>query len=274
MSAEDLSAPFALGSFSTAGCVPFPAVVQGDRVLALFAINAFSGETGVYLSGTGSLAEFVENWNANLDGVERFLATRSAANHAPWERVTHLRTHAPLPQPRQILCTGANYRQHVLDHAVDFGGGVSDVGKSAEERLEEARRKIDERAANGTPYAFSKLPSTVIGPHDKVTLPSDVEKVDWELELAVVIGRAARRVHRSEALQYVAGYMLANDVTARDRLYRPDMRTIASDWLSSKSPPTFLPMGPYLVPARFVDEPQQLRMTLSLNGQTMLLPLT
>ena len=70
-------------------------------------------------------------------------------------------------------------------------------------------------------------------------------------------------------MDYVAGYTIANDVTARDRLYRPDMRTIASDWLSSKSPPSFLPLGPYLVPARFVPQPQALRITLALNGQTM-----
>lgn len=261
--------PYALGTFSCAGCAPFPALVREGRALALAAIQRSSHGTGVHLQGIGSLGEFLESWQFNLQGIDRFLSFSDAVRDAPWVPVSHLRTHAPLPQPRQILCTGANYRQHVLDHAADFGGGVNDGGKSAEERLEEARRKIDERAANGTPYAFAKLPSAVVGPDDSIVLPHDVEKPDWELELAVVIGRPARRVPRAQAMDFVAGYMVANDITARDRLYRPDMRTIASDWLSSKSPPTFLPMGPYLVPATFIGDPSHLHMTLTLNGQTM-----
>lgn len=269
MTSSVASWPYAFGTFSVAGCAPFPALVRDGRALALAAIHRTSTITGAHLSGAGSLAEFIENWSANLQGIDRFLASETAVHAAPWAPLGQLRTHAPLPQPRQILCTGANYRQHVLDHAADFGGGANDGGKSAQERLEEARRKIDERAANGTPYAFAKLPSAVIGPQDDVVLPHDVDKPDWELELAVVIGRPARRVSRHDAMGHVAGYMVANDITARDRLYRPDMRTIASDWLSSKSPPTFLPMGPYLVPAGFVGDPSKLHMTLALNGQTM-----
>jgi 2,4-diketo-3-deoxy-L-fuconate hydrolase len=259
---------FALGTFSIAGCTPFAAVVRDDKALALEAVQRWRHRMDVRLTATATLLDFVEDWEANLAGLARFLESEPEESRNDWVPVQVLRTHAPL-SPRQVLCTGANYRQHVMDHAADFGGGANDAGTTAEERREEARRKIEHRAAHGTPYAFAKLPSAIIGPFDPIRLPSDITQPDWELELAVVIARPARHVRREDAMRYVAGYTVANDVTARDRLYRPDMRTIASDWLSSKSPPTFLPMGPYLVPSRFVPDPGQLRITLELNGQTM-----
>lgn len=263
-----MSATFALGTFSIAGCQPFGAIVRDDRVLALSALNRWQQQTGIRLADSATVLDFVEDWDANVEKVLRFLQHEPEACRSLWTPSATLHTHAPLV-PRQVLCTGANYRQHVMDHAADFGGGANDGGKSADERREEARRKIDERAAHGLPYAFAKLPSAVIGPYDPVALPKDIDKPDWELELAVVIGRPARHVRRDDAMRYVAGYTIANDITARDRLYRPDMRTIASDWLSAKSPPTFLPLGPHLVPARFVPQPQDLRIQLDVNGQTM-----
>lgn len=99
--------------------------------------------------------------------------------------------------------------------------------------------------------------------------PADTTQADWELELGVIIGRAARHVSRTEALSYVAGYTIVNDLTSRDKVYRADMKAIGTDWLLSKSSPSFLPMGPYLVPAAFVSDPQQLHLTLKLNGQVM-----
>lgn len=260
--------PFALATLSVAGCPPFPAIVRDETALALAVINRAAHATGLRVHGDHSLLDFLDDWDHNLEVVTRFLATQPARDASAWTPLSQLRIHAPL-LPRQVLCTGANYRQHVMDHAADFGGGAQDGGTTAEQRREEARRKIDERARTGLPYAFAKLPSAVIGPHDAVRLPSDIEKPDWELELAVVISRPARHVRREDAMQYVAGYTIANDVTARDRLYRPDMRTIASDWLSSKSPPGFLPLGPFLVPARAVPDPSALRLTLTLNGETM-----
>lgn len=260
---------FSLGTFSAAGCAPFPAVVRDNRALALHAINRWREQTGAYLTGVHDLVGFIDNWVPNIAALECFLDNEPGASRAAWADVSDLKVHAPLVSARQILCVGANYRQHVLDHAADFGGGNNDSGTTAEERREEAQRKIDERAANGLPYAFSKLPSAMVGPYDNICLPADVVKPDWELELAVVMARPARHVRREEAMALIAGYMVANDLTARDRLYRPDMRTIASDWLSSKSVPTFMPSGPYLVPAAFVGDPHTLHLTLELNGIVM-----
>src|SRR5260370_37647621 len=140
---------------------------------------------------------------------------------------------------------------------------------SLEERRAYAEQMMDERIASGWPYVFTKILSAMTGPYDPVVLPADSAQADWELELAVIIGRAARHVPRTEALKYVAGYTVVNDLTSRDKVYRPDLKAIGTDWLLSKSPPSFLPMGPYLVPAAFVPDPQQLHLTLKLNGQVM-----
>jgi 2,4-diketo-3-deoxy-L-fuconate hydrolase len=93
--------------------------------------------------------------------------------------------------------------------------------------------------------------------------------MDWELELGLVIGRRARFVSRAEALQYVAGYMVVNDLTIRERVNRKDAKEMGMDWVAAKCAPTALPTGPYLVPARFVGDPQQLHLTLRHNGRTM-----
>jgi len=137
---------------------------------------------------------------------------------------------------------------------------------AAEKRHAEAARMMDERAARGDPYAFSKLPSCVIGSGEPVVLPYDVDKPDWELELAVVIGASAHRVSRADAMRYVAGFSIANDITARERIFRPDLPDLASDFLAGKSAPTFLPFGPWITPREFVDY-EDLTITLSLNGE-------
>ena len=128
---------------------------------------------------------------------------------------------------------------------------------------------MDERAASGRAFVFSKLPSAVTGPYDPIVIPFDVKKPDWELELAAVIGKPCRRVAAADALDYVAGYTIANDITARDMLRRGDVGTLGADWLAAKSSPTFLPIGPYLTPSHFVADPQQLHITLRLNGEVM-----
>jgi len=262
---------FALGTFSIAGCAPFAGLVRADKVIALHALNAASEQTGMYLSGADSMQTLLENWPRNFAALEHLEAlfqgdalSRLQEQFVP---VSQLRVHAPNPTPRQIFCTGANYRQHVLDLAFDTDESAPDM--SAEQRMAISRQKIDERAATGIPYAFIKLPSAITGPYDAVFLPEGIEKPDWELELAVVIGRRTRYVSRQEAMQCIAGYTIGNDISARDRLYRKDLRTIGTDWMSCKSPPSFLPMGPYLVPAAFVPDPGHLRLKLDLNGQTM-----
>lgn len=127
---------------------------------------------------------------------------------------------------------------------------------------------MDQRAANALPYCFTKLPTSIAGPVDPLELPRDAVKIDWECELAVVIGRPARHVSVADAADYIAGYAVVNDITARDLVFRRDVKAMGTDWLSAKSQPGFTPFGPYIVPAEFVD-PYALTITLSVNGRVM-----
>ena len=113
------------------------------------------------------------------------------------------------------------------------------------------------------------MPTAVAGVDAALTLPHYSEKHDWELELAAVIGRRAFRVSREQALEYVAGYTIVNDVSTRDLVFRKDMKEIGTDWFRSKNAPGFLPTGPFIVPAAFVGDPAALTVTLELNGQVM-----
>jgi 2,4-didehydro-3-deoxy-L-rhamnonate hydrolase len=175
---------------------------------------------------------------------------------------------API-MPRQILCAGANYRKHVIDILIDHPASGSDPSWTVDERRRRAEKIMDHRAAHGQPFAFVKAQSAVLGPFDDLSIPADSTELDWELELGVVIGKAARRVDRRNALDHVAGYVICNDISARDHISRPDFPSLGLDFLAGKSGPGFLPMGPTIVPAQFVPCPQNLMLTLRLNGELM-----
>ena len=96
---------------------------------------------------------------------------------------------------------------------------------------------MDDRAANGEPYFFIGLPACVVGDDVPLVLPAYSDVHDWELELAVVIGREAFRVSREDALDHVAGYTIVNDITTRDLVFRKDMKEIGTDWYRAKNAP-------------------------------------
>jgi 2-keto-4-pentenoate hydratase/2-oxohepta-3-ene-1,7-dioic acid hydratase in catechol pathway len=145
----------------------------------------------------------------------------------------------------RIFCAAANY----LEHAEEMGTALA--GK-----------------ANSRPYMFMKPDTSIIGHNAAINIPKASSQVDWEIELGVVIGRAARRVSAARALDYVAGYTVLNDISARDLNVRDDY-PFKVDWLRGKCFDTFAPLGPWLVPASCIDDPQALRMTLSVNGNVM-----
>lgn len=174
--------------------------------------------------------------------------------------------HAPV-EPRQLFQSGANYRQHVIDLELAHRG-PDDPRSEAEARAEIAA-VMDRRAAEDLPYVFTGLPSAITGPYDDVVLPAWAGKPDWELELAVLIGRPAYRVPQAQALDHVAGYTIANDLTDRSTVFRRDMPAIGTDWLRCKNAPGFTPLGPFIVPAEFVANPSDLQVTLKLNGEVM-----
>jgi 2-keto-4-pentenoate hydratase/2-oxohepta-3-ene-1,7-dioic acid hydratase in catechol pathway len=169
--------------------------------------------------------------------------------------------------PRQVLQTGANYRTHVIDLVA--AGRAKNDPRPIEELRAWAADMMDTRAREGIPYFFIGLPAAVVGDDVDLVLPSYSDQHDWELELAVVIGREAYRVDREHAMDHVAGYTIVNDVTTRDLVFREDMKEIGTDWYRGKNAPGFLPTGPFLVPAPFVAEPGNLHLQLTLNGDTM-----
>lgn len=147
-----------------------------------------------------------------------------------------LRIGAPIARPGKIVCIGLNYS----DHAAESGADVP-----------------------AEPVVFMKASNTLIGPYDEVLVPRDSVKTDWEVELAVVIGKRARYLEsRQEALDAVAGYAVANDVSEREfQLER------GGQWDKGKSCETFNPMGPWLVTADEVGDPQALPLRLWVNGE-------
>ncbi len=194
-------------------------------------------------------------------------AERMGANPGKLIHRKELATLAPV-RPRQIICSGANYRKHVLEIMANQTM-TSDALVEPEQRRRTAERMMDHRATHGQPYAFIKPVSTVLDPFERLIVPADSAQLDWELELGVVIGRPAYRVSRERAADHVAGYVVVNDITARDHLARPDFPSLGLDWVAGKSGPGFLPIGPVIVPAAFVQDPQALMITLKLNGQIM-----
>ncbi|KUL62825.1 fumarylacetoacetate hydrolase family protein [Streptomyces sp. NRRL S-1521] len=246
--------PFALGTLSAPHGPPFPALVSPDgHVRALR--HTFGG-------GRPTVRHLLERWDEVLPRLHELAADGSA----PRRPLDDFRVHAPV-EPRQVLQSGANYRQHVIDLHVTHRAPGDDRPEA--ERRAEAAELMDRRAAQDLPYVFIGLPSAIAGPYDDVVLPGWAEQPDWELELAAVIGRPAHRVSVDDAPGHVAGYTIANDLTDRATVFRRDMPQIGADWLRSKNAPGFTPLGPWIVPSGAIADPGDLRLTLRLNGETM-----
>jgi 2-keto-4-pentenoate hydratase/2-oxohepta-3-ene-1,7-dioic acid hydratase in catechol pathway len=243
---------FALGTFD-GGQEPFAGLVLSDDA--------------VHPLGAGTtVRRLVDRWEEELPGLQR-LADRVAGGHVPYW-LAELRPLPPVLPVGQIFQAGANYRTHVLQllEGAERRGDSSDGWGSAER--EQARRALDDRAANGAPFVFTGCMHAMVGAQEDIVLPTDFTQPDWELELAAVIGRAGRRVPVERALEHVAGYTICNDVTLRDALRRPDVPG-GFDWLAAKNAPTFLPTGPLLVPAVHAGDPMALRIELAVNGRLM-----
>jgi 2,4-didehydro-3-deoxy-L-rhamnonate hydrolase len=172
-------------------------------------------------------------------------------------------------RPGQVFCTGANYKKHVVGLVMgDPTMRTAEHENLSPEELRQRTEAMMDQRAKALPFVFLKLPSCVVGPRDEVILPKNVEKPDWELELGVVIGKRAHRVTAAEAMHYVAGFAVVNDVTAREHVFRRDGSAIGADWLSGKCFPTFLPFGPMIVPKEQAGDPYDLMITLKVNGKT------
>jgi 2-keto-4-pentenoate hydratase/2-oxohepta-3-ene-1,7-dioic acid hydratase in catechol pathway len=255
---------FKLGTFSNNGGGPFVGLVIGEKIYTLSTVveaaEAQGGGKGP--TTTAGIYEMLADWDANFDAlcaVADFVANDGRGD-ADWDCVatlSDLRVLPPILNPSKMIYAAANY-----------GGHIREMLNAGTARTEEERENmLDRDKARVRPYSFLKAPSSLAGAFDDIVIPPETQKVDWEVELALVIGRTAKRVPAERALDYVAGYMTTNDVTARDAQSRPDWPTLRTDWFTGKSHDTFAPMGPYLVPAAFVPDYRAVQLTLKINGE-------
>jgi len=173
-------------------------------------------------------------------GLQTMQAVAGLANHPKATRyaLAQAKFHAPIVDPRKIICVGLNYR----DHAAESG---SPIPKD--------------------PVLFSKYPTALIGHGETIVLPKVSEEVDYEAELVIVIGKKGRHIAKSNARDYVAGYAVGHDVSARDWQLKKD----GKQWMVGKTFDTFAPVGPMLVTRDEVPDPCNLPIRLKLNGNVM-----
>ena len=143
----------------------------------------------------------------------------------------------PLARPSKIVCVGLNYAKHAKESGMEIPN---------------------------EPVLFFKSTSAIVGPYDPIVIPKGSVKTDWEVELAIVIGKEASYVSKHEALKYVAGYVLHNDVSERSfQLER------SGQWVKGKSSDSFAPIGPFIATSDEIIDPNNLNLWLKLNGETM-----
>ncbi|WP_250904973.1 fumarylacetoacetate hydrolase family protein [Nonomuraea sp. NEAU-A123] len=252
---------FALARFAVAGRPVVGVVVDGT------AYPLGAAPAPEYASVT-SIEELLPEWDTHVDRLHAWAGRLRAGSVATLPITTGTADVLAPTRPAGIFQAAANYRKHVVDLMV-ASPRPEHRDLTEPERRAFATRMMDERAASGTPTVFCGLPSSLSGPYDDVVIPHITEQCDWELELAAVIGRPARYVSRDSALEFVAGYTIVNDITMRDRLYPSGDSARGPDWLACKGAPTFLPVGPLVVPARYVPDPMALTITLRLNDVVM-----
>jgi 2-keto-4-pentenoate hydratase/2-oxohepta-3-ene-1,7-dioic acid hydratase in catechol pathway len=218
---------------------PRAGLLLGDRVVDLkSAVDALKSPAD--FDATSTLA-VVQAW----DRAEPALRAVEASGKAPqsWP-LSEVKLTAPLLYPTNIFCAAANYQDHFR---------------------EMINRDVDKTTIN--PYFFLKVArQTVIGPNQPIRRPRVVNKLDWEAEIAVVIGRPARNVAAAQALDYIAGYTIINDLSARDYIRRADWPALVSDWMWQKSFDTSAPMGPWITPRSEIADPQNLKINTWVNG--------
>lgn len=183
---------------------------------------------------------FGSDWSEEFleaDGISK-LASWLGENASSCPEVSKdVRIGPPIKRPSKLICVGLNY----LLHAKESGMEVPTQ-----------------------PILFMKATSSISGPFDPIIIPKGSQATDWEVELAVVIGKKATYVSEEDAMDYVAGYVLHNDVSERDFQLRH-----GGQWVKGKSADNFAPLGPYLVTKDEVDDPHNLRLWLKLNGKTL-----
>jgi 2-keto-4-pentenoate hydratase/2-oxohepta-3-ene-1,7-dioic acid hydratase in catechol pathway len=189
-------------------------------------------ENGIRYDVSHLVEDYTEEFFTN-DGMARLKKDFNPESAARID--DDIRLGVPVSRPGKIICIGLNYRKHAEESGM---------------------------APPSEPVVFFKATSSLTGPNDQIIIPKNSRKTDWEVELAVVIGKRANYINTDEALDFVAGYVLHNDVSEREfQLER------GGQWVKGKSCDTFSPIGPYLVTPDEIPDPNNLKLWLSVNGK-------
>ena len=255
--------PFKLGTFEIEGEPRIGIVLEDTTIVELNAANRALERNPAYpaIPMPADMRELIGRYEYGLKvrlyEIVNDLVAGKRLTATPRPRYVHdvkqVRVLAPL-MPRKILNAAVNFYSHVNE-----GGTPEEQRKAAAER----------KAKRGVPYLFLKpTEGAVIGNGDNVVLPFGRDRIDWEVELGIVIGRAAKYVPATRAQDYIFGYMVTIDIS--DRGGRPPDSRPGSDWFVGKGHDTFMPMGPWIVPKEFYGDPmKRLRQTLSLGDEKM-----
>lgn len=213
-----------------------------------------------------SVTSLLADWPAHAPALQAVTTSADTARLIDSDgiEVRSLELEAPV-RPGQLFCTIGNYRRQVIQAAEDAAGDAGD--SSARQARSDAEAGVALRRARGEPYVCLTSPARVTGP--TATVHIDDPTLDWEVEIAAVLGAGGRHVDAEAADGLVAGYCTANDLTVRARVARPDLPALGSDWLQSKGGPGTLPLGPWLVPSWHVGDIASLRLRLWVNGELM-----
>jgi 2-keto-4-pentenoate hydratase/2-oxohepta-3-ene-1,7-dioic acid hydratase in catechol pathway len=223
---------------------PRACLVVGDEV---FDAAKLTGKAA-YATVIGILAD----WKSAEAALKKAAAS-AAKGRAKRQPLGKAKLLAPLRSPSAIYCAGANYSDHAAEMAAREGNPPPP----------------DPHTLGHKAWHFLKAPGAITDPGATVKISSYAKNVDWEIELAAVIGRTAKDVSQDKALSYVAGYTIANDLSARDRGRRagvPDASPFKWDWTKHKTFQGSCPLGPWLVPASDIGDPQKLGLKLWVNG--------
>lgn len=221
-------------------------LMNGGKTLAVWAdgfvlpLSEAARRCGIATVPPGSVREALADWDRWCAVLQQVPADDTAG--AGWLAETEVAFLAAVPDPPSIYCAAANYS----DHAQEMRGPGVAVGRS--------------------PMFFMAPAASLAGHRQGVIRPTGCERLDWEVELAVIIGRDAKDVAAADAGSVIAGYSVANDVSLRDFARRDDY-PFFPDWLRSKCYAGCLPLGPAVIPASFVPDPMELDLSLTVNGE-------
>ncbi|MBV9614477.1 MAG: fumarylacetoacetate hydrolase family protein [Ktedonobacteraceae bacterium] len=237
-----------LVSFSTSALPrPHLGIVRDDEV-----IDVDLAGRALQLSVPDQMLALIENYARYKDALltilskaasRRFTDVKTFTDIGAAHALSEVHLAAPIPQPRKnIMCLAVNYREHAQETA----GVRGHSGETPED-----------------PVFFTKAPTTINGPYDDIVIdPSVSSEIDWEVELGVILGKTGKNIRAEDALSYVFGYTVLNDITARD------LQTRHKQFFKGKSLDGSCPLGPWIVTADEIAEPHNLALSLRVNGET------